>query len=104
MDTVGGFQVVKAHVPQKELYRYSTTLRSLTEGRGIHTEEFSHYEEMPRRHADRKVVAAIDRRKKEERIGFANPRYPNHKLKDRKADLAGANRLSPKILIFSSYA
>ena len=27
--------------------RYSTTLRSLTEGRGIHTEEFSHYEEMP---------------------------------------------------------
>ncbi|MEC8929500.1 MAG: elongation factor G [Verrucomicrobiota bacterium] len=47
MDMAGGFQVVKAHLPQKELYRYSTTLRSLTEGRGIHTEEFSHYEEMP---------------------------------------------------------
>jgi elongation factor G len=65
MDTVGGFQVVKAHVPQKELYRYSTTLRSLTEGRGIHTEEFSHYEEMP---ADmqKKVVAAMQKEKEEE--------------------------------------
>jgi len=47
MDAAGGFQLVKAHVPQKELYKYSTTVRSLTEGRGIHTEEFSHYEEMP---------------------------------------------------------
>ena len=62
MDAVGGFQVVKAHVPQKELYRYSTTLRSLTEGRGIHTEEFSHYEEMPRE-MEQKVIAAS---KKEE--------------------------------------
>ena len=57
MDAVGGFQVVKAHVPQKELYRYSTTLRSLTEGRGIHTEEFSHYEEMPRE-MEQKVIAS----------------------------------------------
>ncbi len=48
MDMDDGFEVIKAHVPQKELYRYSTTLRSLTGGRGIHTEEFSHYEEMPR--------------------------------------------------------
>ncbi len=30
-----------------ELCRYSTTLRSLTGGRGIHSEEFSQYEEMP---------------------------------------------------------
>jgi elongation factor G len=48
MDSEGGFQVIKAHVPAKELYRYSSTLRSLTGGRGVHTEEFSHYEEMPR--------------------------------------------------------
>ncbi|MFO1488308.1 MAG: elongation factor G [Verrucomicrobiota bacterium] len=48
MDTDGAFQVIKAHAPAKELYRYSSTLRSLTGGRGAHAEEFSHYEEMPR--------------------------------------------------------
>ena len=48
MDVDGSFQVIKAHCPAKELYRYSSTLRSLTGGRGVHTEEFSHYEEMPR--------------------------------------------------------
>jgi elongation factor G len=48
MDMEGGFQLIKAHVPAKELYRYSSTLRSLTGGRGVHTETFSHYEEMPR--------------------------------------------------------
>src|SRR5207253_11475959 len=48
MDTDGAFQVIKAHVPAKELYRYSSTLRSLTGGRGVHSEDFSHYEEMTR--------------------------------------------------------
>jgi elongation factor G len=47
MDSTGSSQIIKAQVPQAELYRYSTTLRSLTGGRGIHSEEFSHYEEMP---------------------------------------------------------
>ena len=55
MDMEGTFQVIKAHVPAKELYRYSSTLRSLTGGRGVHAEEFSHYEEMPRE-AEAKVV------------------------------------------------
>jgi len=56
MDSADGFQVVKAQVPQKELYQYSTVLRSLTGGRGIHSEEFSHYEEMPRE-MEQKVIA-----------------------------------------------
>lgn len=56
MDTADGFQVVKAQVPQNELYQYSTVLRSLTGGRGIHTEDFSHYEEMPRE-MEQKVIA-----------------------------------------------
>ena len=47
--------MIKAHVPAKELYRYSSTLRSLTGGRGCITEEFSHYEEMPRE-AEQRVV------------------------------------------------
>jgi elongation factor G len=55
MDVDGSFQVIKAHVPARELYRYSSTLRSLTGGRGVHTEDFSHYEEMPR-DMEQKVV------------------------------------------------
>jgi elongation factor G len=62
MDADGAFQVIKAHVPTKELYHYSSTLRSLTGGRGVHTEEFSHYEEMPREAAD-KVIADAAKRK-----------------------------------------
>jgi len=56
MEGVHGFQIVKAQVPQMELYRYSTVLRSLTGGRGIHSEEFSHYEEM-QRDLEQKVIA-----------------------------------------------
>ena len=48
MNTDGSFQVIEASVPAQELYRYASTLRSLTGGRGVHLEEFSHYEEMPR--------------------------------------------------------
>jgi elongation factor G len=62
VDSHGSFQVVKAQVAQAELYRYSTTLRSLTGGRGIHTEKLSHYEEMPK-DMEQRVVAAS---KKEE--------------------------------------
>ncbi|MHB8521361.1 MAG: elongation factor G [Limisphaerales bacterium] len=56
MEGDGGLQIVKAQVPAMEIYHYSTTLRSLTGGRGIHTEEFSHYEDMPRE-LEQKVIA-----------------------------------------------
>jgi elongation factor G len=62
MDSDGHLQVVKAHVPQMELYRYSSVLRSLTGGRGLHTEEFSHYEEMPREMETKVVEEAKKRR------------------------------------------
>ena len=48
IDTEAGVQVLKARVPAKELYLYASKLRSLTGGRGTHTETFSHYEEAPR--------------------------------------------------------
>ena len=48
VDADGSFQVIKAQVPQAELYHYATTVRSLTGGRGIHSESFSHYEKMPK--------------------------------------------------------
>jgi elongation factor G len=63
MDTDGAFQVVRAQVPGKELHHYSTTVRSLTGGRGVHTEEFSHYEEMPR---DMEAKVVEEYRKKRE--------------------------------------
>ena len=47
MEGEGRYQVIKAKVPQKELYRYSTTLRSMTQGRGMHSQAFSHYEVLP---------------------------------------------------------
>lgn len=56
MDSDGGFQVIKAQVPQAELYNYATTIRSLTGGRGLHSEEFSHYEKMPKEF-ESKIVA-----------------------------------------------
>jgi elongation factor G len=62
MDTDSTFQVIKASVPTAELYHYSSTLRSLTGGRGVHTEEFSHYEEMPRDAAE-KVIEEAKKRK-----------------------------------------
>jgi elongation factor G len=62
MDNDGAFQVIKASVPTKELYHYSSTLRSLTGGRGVHSEEFSHYEEMPREAAE-KVIEEAKKRK-----------------------------------------
>lgn len=56
MDSDDSMQIVRAHIPQKELYHYSSRLRSLTGGRGIHTEKLSHYEEMPKE-AEQKVIA-----------------------------------------------
>jgi elongation factor G len=48
MEAEGSLQILTAEAPARELNHYATVLRSLTGGRGIHTEEFSHYEEMPR--------------------------------------------------------
>jgi elongation factor G len=47
MDSSGNLQVIHALAPAKELYRYAIQLRSLTGGRGLHIEDFSHYEELP---------------------------------------------------------
>src|SRR5207245_9567025 len=47
-DVEGQFQIVRADVPAMELSRYASVLRSLTGGRGVHSEQFSRYEEMPR--------------------------------------------------------
>ena len=55
MDSEGGFQLINAQVPQAELHNYATTIRSLTGGRGLHSESFSHYEKMPKE-LEQKVI------------------------------------------------
>jgi elongation factor G len=47
MEAGSHLEVVHALAPARELYRYASQLRSLTGGRGLHTEEFSHYEDLP---------------------------------------------------------
>ncbi|MFA6469383.1 MAG: elongation factor G [Bacteroidota bacterium] len=62
MDTDGSHQIIKSSVPLKELYHYSTTLRSMTQGRGMHRQKFSHYDEVPREVAD-KIIAEYEKSK-----------------------------------------
>lgn len=55
IEAEGVFQKINVQVPEAELYRYSTALRSMTQGRGIHHASFSHYEPMPR-HIQEKIA------------------------------------------------
>ncbi len=48
MDSRAGAQVIRAKVPLAEMFGYSTTLRSRTQGRGVYAMEISHYEEVPK--------------------------------------------------------
>jgi elongation factor G len=47
-DMVGGGKAIKAEVPLSEMFGYSTTLRSMSQGRASYTMEFKHYSEAPR--------------------------------------------------------
>ncbi len=66
MDSEGVFQVVRAKVPLAELHKYSTALRSMTGGRGIHRQSFSHYEEVPHDVSEKIIEEA--RKEKEEEV------------------------------------
>jgi elongation factor G len=48
MDARFGAQIIRAKVPLSEMFGYSTTLRSRTQGRGVYSMEISHYEEVPK--------------------------------------------------------
>lgn len=64
MDSEGPFQKIKALIPMAELHKYSTTLRSMTQGRGIFRTKYSHYDELPRDQAE-KVIAAYEKARAE---------------------------------------
>jgi elongation factor G len=51
-DMVGGGKAIKAEVPLSEMFGYSTTLRSMSQGRATYTMEFKHYSEAPRNVAE----------------------------------------------------
>ncbi len=56
-DMVGGGKAIKAEVPLSEMFGYSTTLRSLSQGRATYTMEFKHYAEAPRNVAEAIVAS-----------------------------------------------
>lgn len=64
MDSDGRFQVIKAQVPLAELYKYSSTLRSLTSGRGMYKRDFSHYEEVPKE-VEQKIIEEYNKSREE---------------------------------------
>ena len=58
MDPEGNFQVIRAQVPLADLYKYSTALRSMTQGTGDYTMSFSHYEPVPHDVAQKVIEAS----------------------------------------------
>ena len=51
-------QIVAALVPLSEMFGYTTTLRSLTQGRASHTMQFSHYEQLPEQITNRMLAGS----------------------------------------------
>ena len=61
-DMAGGGKAIRAEVPLAEMFGYSTTLRSLTQGRATYTMEFKHYSEAPRSVSDAIINKATDKK------------------------------------------
>ncbi|HEX6252176.1 MAG TPA: elongation factor G [Gemmatimonadaceae bacterium] len=58
MEERGGAQVIKATVPLSEMFGYSTTLRSATQGRAVYSMQFLQYEEVPKAKAE-EIIAKV---------------------------------------------
>jgi elongation factor G len=65
MNSVKGFEVLKARVPLAELYKYSTSLSSLTSGRATFTMEFADYQQVPS-DVQEKLLKAYEAEEKDE--------------------------------------
>ncbi|MGI6643006.1 MAG: elongation factor G [Bacillota bacterium] len=64
METKGNIQVIKATVPHAEVQKYAIDLRSMTQGRGLFTMEFDHYDEVPENIAQ-EIIEASKREKEQ---------------------------------------
>ena len=60
-DADGHYQVISADAPLAEIDRYATTLRSMTQGKGIHTQQLDRYENVPGDVQSRVVAEAKER-------------------------------------------
>ncbi|MGK7394848.1 MAG: elongation factor G [Candidatus Cyclobacteriaceae bacterium M3_2C_046] len=65
MDSQGGYQVIKARTPLAELYKYSTSLKSLTQGKASFTSTFAEYVPVP---PDIQVKLAEEHKKEEAEV------------------------------------
>ncbi len=65
MNSEKGFQILRARVPLAELYRYSTTLSSLTSGRASFTMDFLEYQQVPADVQDKLLKAYVEEEKDE---------------------------------------
>ena len=67
----GKIRVIKAQIPLSEMFKYANELKSMTQGQGTFSMEFSHYEEVPGNIAD-KIIAGIQERfmLKKRRVNF----------------------------------
>ncbi|HUI08081.1 MAG TPA: elongation factor G [Verrucomicrobiae bacterium] len=63
VEPADGLQCIKAQVPQAELFKYASELRSMTGGRASFEMDFSHYEQVPQ-HVAQKVIAEAQAAKK----------------------------------------
>lgn len=55
MEPANGVQIIRAKVPLAEMFGYATELRSRTQGRGVFSMEFSHYEPVPKNIAEQVI-------------------------------------------------
>jgi len=70
MDQAGQKLRIRALVPQAELYKYATMLRSISQGRAVHTRKLHGYEEVPS-HVAQKIIEAARQEREKEREGVA---------------------------------
>jgi len=59
MEEKGNIKIIKAYIPLGEMFGYATVLRSITQGRGTYTMQFSHYDEVPKGIAEKIINREI---------------------------------------------
>ena len=62
MNPEDGVSTIEAQAPLSEMQKYSIDLRSMTQGRGSYTIEFSHYEDVPA-HITQGIIDAANKEK-----------------------------------------
>jgi elongation factor G len=63
MEARGNAQVIKSMVPLAQMFGYATDLRSKTQGRGVYTMEFHHYQQLPTNLAE-EVMKGVNKKEK----------------------------------------